>query len=68
MAIIKIPTVILFCKRTALYILHKKNRVFVNGHSAPFCIFFVTLKTNFRSTVVPNKSDSDEIFCLQLLS
>ena len=48
MANIKIPTVILFCKHTVLFILHKKCGLVVKGRSAPFCIFFVTSKTKFR--------------------
>ena len=49
MASIKIPTVILFNKHTALYILlHTKFGITVKGHSAQFCIFLVTLKTNLR--------------------
>ena len=42
MASIRIPTVILFCKHTALYIFQKNFRLVVKNHAALFCIFFVT--------------------------
>ena len=49
MASIKMPTVILFIKHTALYILlHTEFGITVKGHSAQFCIFLVTSKTNLR--------------------
>ena len=47
MAGIKIPTVILFCKHTVLYLVHSmhtKCRLVVKGHSAPFCIFLLPRK------------------------
>ena len=40
----KIPSVILLCRHTVLYILHTKCGLVVKGHSLPFCIFSLPRK------------------------
>ena len=43
-ASIKMPTDIVFCKHTALYILNTKLGLVVKGHLVPFCIFLLPRK------------------------